>query len=83
MYPAAFEYVAVHSYEEASQHLVRAGGEAKLLAGGCSLIPLMKLRLAEPRLLVDLNRIPDAAYVRASCCRRVWWLGGTLRIVVR
>ncbi len=64
MYPAAFEYVAVHSFEEASHQLGRAGGEAKLLAGGCSLIPLMKLRLAEPRLLVDLNRIPDAAFVR-------------------
>ena len=64
MYPAAFEYVAVRSFDEASHQLGRAGGEAKLLAGGCSLIPLMKLRLAEPRLLVDLNRIPDAAYVR-------------------
>jgi carbon-monoxide dehydrogenase medium subunit len=43
-----------------------------VLAGGCSLIPLMKLRLAVPRLLIDLNRIPDAAYVRDD--------GGMLRI---
>jgi carbon-monoxide dehydrogenase medium subunit len=72
MYPAAFEYVAVHSFEEASEQLRRAGGDAKLLAGGCSLIPLMKLRLAEPKLIIDLNRVPDAAYVRNG--------GGSLRI---
>lgn len=64
MYPAAFEYVAVRSFEEASEQLRRAGSDAKLLAGGCSLIPLMKLRLAEPRVIIDLNRVPDAAYVR-------------------
>jgi carbon-monoxide dehydrogenase medium subunit len=64
MYPASFDYVAVRSFQEASDRLLRSGGEAKLLAGGCSLIPLMKLRLAEPRLIVDLNRVPDAAGIR-------------------
>jgi carbon-monoxide dehydrogenase medium subunit len=66
MYPAAFEYVAVGSFDEASEQLRRAGGDAKVLAGGCSLIPLMKLRLAEPRLIIDLNRVPDAAYVKSG-----------------
>jgi aerobic carbon-monoxide dehydrogenase medium subunit len=64
MYPAPFEYFAARSYDEAIDALGRFGPGAKLLAGGASLIPLMKLRLAEPSHLVDLNRIPDAAYVR-------------------
>ncbi len=66
MYPAAFEYVAVGSFAEASEQLARAAGEGKLLSGGCSLIPLMKLRLAEPRLLIDLNRVPGAAGIIAQ-----------------
>lgn len=64
MYPAAFDYVAVRSFAEASRQLARAGGEGKLLAGGCSLIPLMKLRLAEPRLLIDLGRVEGGAGIR-------------------
>jgi CO/xanthine dehydrogenase FAD-binding subunit len=47
------------SVDEAVQILDRFGGEAKVLAGGRSLLPVMKLRLAEPRALVDINRIPD------------------------
>ncbi|HEY3524526.1 MAG TPA: xanthine dehydrogenase family protein subunit M, partial [Candidatus Limnocylindrales bacterium] len=50
-------------FDEAIEALVRHGPGAKLLAGGASLIPLMKLRLAEPSHLVDLNRIADAGYV--------------------
>ncbi len=57
MYPATFEYHAPASVEEAISLLERYGDEAKLLAGGQSLIPLMKLRFASPRALVDVNRI--------------------------
>jgi aerobic carbon-monoxide dehydrogenase medium subunit len=64
VYPAPFDYLAPRSYEEALDALRRLGPDAKLLAGGCSLIPLMKLRLAEPAVLIDLNRIPGAGYIR-------------------
>jgi carbon-monoxide dehydrogenase medium subunit len=57
MYPAGFEYFVPASVEEALSVLERFGDEAKVLAGGQSLIPLMKLRFASPRALVDLNRI--------------------------
>ncbi len=57
MYPASFEYFAPASVEEALSLLERFGDEAKVMAGGQSLIPLMKLRFASPRALVDLNRI--------------------------
>ena len=57
MYPAGFEYFAPATLEEASSTLERFEGEAKVLAGGQSLIPLMKLRFAAPQALVDLNRI--------------------------
>ena len=57
MYPARFEYHAPSSVEEALELLERYGDEAKVLAGGQSLIPLMKLRFASPRALVDINRI--------------------------
>jgi aerobic carbon-monoxide dehydrogenase medium subunit len=57
MYPASFEYYAPTSLDEALSVLERFGDEAKVLAGGQSLIPLMKLRFASPRALVDLNRI--------------------------
>jgi aerobic carbon-monoxide dehydrogenase medium subunit len=58
MYPASFEYFAPTSLDEAVSILERFGDEAKVLAGGQSLIPLMKLRFASPRALVDINRIP-------------------------
>jgi carbon-monoxide dehydrogenase medium subunit len=64
MIPPRFEYFAPGSIEEAVKVLDRYGGEAKVLAGGQSLLPVMKLRLAEPHALVDLNRIPDLAYIR-------------------
>jgi carbon-monoxide dehydrogenase medium subunit len=57
MYPPSFEYHAPSSVEETLSLLERYGDEAKVLAGGQSLIPLMKLRFASPRALVDLNRI--------------------------
>ena len=57
MYPARFEYHAPASVDEALEILDRHGDEAKVLAGGQSLIPLMKLRFASPRALVDINRI--------------------------
>ncbi len=58
MIPAEFEYVAPDSLEGAIGALVDGGEDAKLLAGGHSLIPLMKLRLAAPTLLVDLRKVP-------------------------
>ncbi len=64
MIPPRFEYFAPKSIEEAVQVLDRFHGEAKVLAGGQSLLPVMKLRLAESKALVDINRIPGLAYVR-------------------
>jgi len=58
MIPAEFDYTAPDSLEGAIGALVDGGEDAKLLAGGHSLIPLMKLRLAAPALLVDLRRVP-------------------------
>ena len=57
MIPASFDYVAPQTLEEAMRALVDYGDEAKILAGGHSLLPLMKLRLAAPKLLIDLRRI--------------------------
>jgi carbon-monoxide dehydrogenase medium subunit len=57
MLPAAFEYYAPELLDEALSLLDRFGDEAKVLAGGQSLIPLLKLRLASPRYIIDLNRI--------------------------
>jgi aerobic carbon-monoxide dehydrogenase medium subunit len=59
VYPASFEYFAPATLEEALSILEREGDEAKVLAGGQSLIPLMKLRFAAPRALVDINRIAE------------------------
>jgi aerobic carbon-monoxide dehydrogenase medium subunit len=56
--PAEFDYVRAESVEEAVRHLRENGEDAKLLAGGHSLLPLMKLRLAAPTLLIDIGRIP-------------------------
>ena len=63
MIPAPFEYHRAASLEEASRLLLELGEEARVLAGGQSLIPLMKLRLARPAALVDLNHIPGAAFI--------------------
>ena len=64
MYPAEFAYAAPATLAEAVQLLQQGNGEAKLLAGGQSLIPLLKLRLAEPGALVDLRRIPELRGIR-------------------
>lgn len=64
MYPAPFRYHRAGSVSEAVSLLAELGDEAKLLAGGQSLIPLMKLRLAAPRHLVDLNFVPDLSYAK-------------------
>jgi carbon-monoxide dehydrogenase medium subunit len=61
--PPPFEYVAPTSVEEALGELARHGDEAKLLAGGQSLIPMLNMRLTAPRRLVDLNRVRELAYV--------------------
>ena len=66
MIPAAFEYHAPNSIGEATALLDRLGDDAKILSGGQSLIPLMKLRLASPGHLVDINGIPGLAYVREA-----------------
>jgi carbon-monoxide dehydrogenase medium subunit len=58
MIPAEFDYTAPESLQDAIAALVDGGEDAKLLAGGHSLIPLMKLRLAAPSLLVDLRKVP-------------------------
>ena len=64
MIPAAFDYVRADSADEAVAALAEHGDDAKLLAGGMSLIPLMKLRLATPTVLVDVGRVRDLSYVR-------------------
>ncbi len=64
MIPAAFDYVRAGSAEEALSALGEHGDEAKLLAGGHSLVPLMKLRLATPAVLVDVGRVDDLKYIR-------------------
>src|SRR3990172_11682353 len=61
MTPAAFDYHVPTSIAEATALLARYGDDAKVLSGGQSLIPMMKLRLATPRHLVDINRIPGLA----------------------
>src|SRR5580700_10085836 len=66
MYPRAFAYHCANTYPEAISLLSELGEEAKFLAGGQSLIPLMKLRLSAPRHLVDLNFIPDTSYTHAN-----------------
>lgn len=89
VYPARFEYFAPASLDEALSILERYGDEAKVLAGGQSLIPLMKLRFASPRALVDVNRIGGLDYidesegflrigplVRTKDCERSELLGG-------
>lgn len=64
MIPAPFDYVRANSAEEAIAALGEHGDEAKLLAGGHSLVPLMKLRLATPAVLVDVSRVDDLSYLR-------------------
>jgi carbon-monoxide dehydrogenase medium subunit len=64
MYPASFEYHAPGTVQEALGLLGRHGDDAKLLAGGHSLIPMMKLRLAQPKHVIDLRKVPNLAGVK-------------------
>ncbi len=64
MKPAPFEYLAPDSLAAALEVLARHGGDAKILAGGQSLIPVMNFRLAEPALLVDINKLAALDFVR-------------------
>ena len=64
MIPAPFDYVRAGSVDEAIAALVEHGDDAKVLAGGHSLLPLMKLRLATPSVLVDVGRLTDLSYIR-------------------
>jgi carbon-monoxide dehydrogenase medium subunit len=66
MIPPGFDYVAPASLDEALSALAEGGEDAKVLAGGHSLIPLMKLRLAFPSLLVDLRKVPDLVGVQRN-----------------
>jgi aerobic carbon-monoxide dehydrogenase medium subunit len=62
--PAAFEYERATSVEGAIEALARRGSEARIIAGGHSLLPMMKLRLANPEHLVDINDLHELAYIR-------------------
>src|SRR5271170_3447032 len=73
MYPSRFRYEAPHSLGEALSLLQDGGEDAKVLAGGQSLVPLMKLRFASPELIVDINNLPDLDYHRQDA-------DGTIRI---
>jgi CO/xanthine dehydrogenase FAD-binding subunit len=64
--PAPFKYVAVESVEEAVAALGEYGDEAKILAGGQSLVPLMNMRLAVPGVLVDVNRVAELQGIKAN-----------------
>jgi carbon-monoxide dehydrogenase medium subunit len=87
--PAAFEYIRAHSLDEALAALQKHGGDARVLAGGQSLIPAMRFRLARPAVLVDINAIGDLDYVhrngaltigataRDTTIERAVWIGET------
>lgn len=71
MYPAEFEYFAPRTVDEALELLGRYGDEAKILAGGQSLLPMMKLRIAGPKYLIDMNRIEGLGGLRREGDRLV------------
>lgn len=73
MYPSRFQYEAPRTIAEAIALLAAGEGEAKIIAGGQSLVPMMKLRFANPGTLVDINNIPGLDYIRTDA-------DGTLRI---
>ena len=64
--PAQVEYEKATSVEHALALLARYGPEARILAGGHSLIPMMKLRLAQPEMLIDINGLTDLCYINAN-----------------
>ncbi|HLN85152.1 MAG TPA: xanthine dehydrogenase family protein subunit M [Candidatus Limnocylindrales bacterium] len=63
MYPAAFEYLAPTNLQQAVEFIAQRGEDARILAGGQSLIPLMKLRLARPKFLIDLNHVAGLNHI--------------------
>ena len=73
MYPSRFRYEAPRSIEEALSLLSDGGGDAKVLAGGQSLVPMIKLRFASPEMLVDINNLPGLAYHESDA-------DGTIRV---
>lgn len=64
MIPASFDYIAAKNLDEALSLLAKHKDDAKILAGGHSLLPAMKLRLMQPKVLIDLGRIKDLSYIR-------------------
>ena len=66
MKPAPFKYFAPGTLEEALTHLAEYGDEAKILAGGQSLVPTMNFRLAQPAVLIDLNRVEELFYIKTE-----------------
>jgi carbon-monoxide dehydrogenase medium subunit len=66
MYPAQFDYVAPETLDEAIKLLAESGGDAKILAGGHSLLPAMKLRLAQPGKLIDLRKVPGLNEIKVD-----------------
>src|SRR5437870_4390308 len=82
MFPASFEYHRATSVKEALGLLKQFGDDAKLLAGGHSLLPMMKLRLAQPGHLVDIGRIKEMNFIREEGGRIVIGGGATHEAVM-
>ncbi|MGB8566837.1 MAG: FAD binding domain-containing protein, partial [Pseudolabrys sp.] len=66
MKPAAFDYVIADSIDMAVASLAYGGGDAKIIAGGQSLVPMLNFRLLRPSILVDINRIGDLAFIQET-----------------
>ena len=66
MKPPAFDYVRATSVDQVIEALARAGGDAKLLAGGQSLMPMLNFRLIRPSVLIDINHIPGLDHIEAG-----------------
>jgi len=69
MKPPIFDYIAATSVDAAVAALAEAGAEAKILAGGQSLVPMLNFRLLRPALLIDINRIPGLTYIEETADR--------------
>ena len=74
--PAPVDYARAHSVEEALELLERYGPESRLIAGGHSLIPMMRLRIAQPERVIDINDLTELDYIRAvghrAAARPTW-----------
>src|SRR5262245_58907214 len=71
MFPSRFDFVAAHSVDEAVAAKAEGGGDTRILAGGQSLLPMMKIRLASPERLIDSNNIPGVDFIpRVGCYLR-------------